>query len=223
VKNSTQLWSEITESQREGEPVGVILLNMSMSLDGFIAGPGVDVDRPMGEGGERLHEWLFQDDSDRAVAADGNSPNGVDAQVAREFSTATGAVVIGKRMFDVGVGLWGDTPFPVPSFVLTHEARERLVMKSAAFTFVTDGIGSAVRQAQAAAGDKDVLVMGGAGIAQECLRAGIVDEIQIQLVPVLLGAGTRLFDQLSPGHIELERTSLIESPHVTHLRFRVVT
>jgi dihydrofolate reductase len=194
-----------------------------MSLDGFIAGPDIDVDRPMGDGGERLHQWLFQGDSDRAVAADGNSPDGVDAQVAREFSTATGAVVIGKRMFDVGVGLWGDTPFPVPSFVLTHEAREPLVMKSAVFTFVTDGIDSAVRQAQAVAGDKDVLVMGGAGIAQECLRAGILDEIQIQLVPVLLGAGTRLFDHLSPNHIELERTRLIESPHVTHLRFRVVT
>jgi dihydrofolate reductase len=203
--------------------VGLILLNMSMSLDGFIAGPDIDVDRPMGDGGERLHQWLFQGDSDRAVAADGNSPDGVDAQVAREFSTATGAVVIGKRMFDVGVGLWGDTPFPVPSFVLTHEAREPLVMKSAVFTFVTDGIDSAVRQAQAVAGDKDVLVMGGAGIAQECLRAGILDEIQIQLVPVLLGAGTRLFDHLSPNHIELERTRLIESPHVTHLRFRVVT
>jgi dihydrofolate reductase len=203
--------------------VGLILLNMSMSLDGFIAGPDIDVDRPMGDGGERLHQWLFQGDSDRAVAADGNSPDGVDAQVAREFSTAPGAVVIGKRMFDVGVGLWGDTPFPVPSFVLTHEAREPLVMKSAVFTFVTDGIDSAVRQAQAVAGDKDVLVMGGAGIAQECLRAGILDEIQIQLVPVLLGAGTRLFDHLSPNHIELERTRLIESPHVTHLRFRVVT
>lgn len=203
--------------------MGLILLNMSMSLDGFIAGPDIDVDRPMGDGGERLHQWLFQGDSDRAVAADGNSPDGVDAQVAREFSTATGAVVIGKRMFDVGVGLWGDTPFPVPSFVLTHEAREPLVMKSAVFTFVTDGIDSAVRQAQAVAGDKDVLVMGGAGIAQECLRAGILDEIQIQLVPVLLGAGTRLFDHLSPNHIELERTRLIESPHVTHLRFRVVT
>ena len=203
--------------------MGLILLNMSMSLDGFIAGPDIDVDRPMGDGGERLHQWLFQGDSDRAVAADGNSPDGVDAQVALEFSTATGAVVIGKRMFDVGVGLWGDTPFPVPSFVLTHEAREPLVMKSAVFTFVTDGIDSAVRQAQAVAGDKDVLVMGGAGIAQECLRAGILDEIQIQLVPVLLGAGTRLFDHLSPNHIELERTRLIESPHVTHLRFRVVT
>ena len=203
--------------------MGLILLNMSMSLDGFIAGPDIDVDRPMGDGGERLHQWLFQGDSDRAVAADGNSPDGVDAQVALEFSTATGAVVIGKRMFDVGVGLWEDTPFPVPSFVLTHEAREPLVMKSAVFTFVTDGIDSAVRQAQAVAGDKDVLVMGGAGIAQECLRAGILDEIQIQLVPVLLGAGTRLFDHLSPNHIELERTRLIESPHVTHLRFRVVT
>lgn len=202
--------------------MGIVLLNMSVSLDGFNAGPDIDVDRPMGEGGERLHDWLFHEDSDRAVAAGGSSPSGMDVEVARELSAATGAVVIGRRTFDLGVRLWADTPYPVPCIVLTHEARPRLVMKSAAFTFVTDGIESALQQAQAAAGDKTVLLMGGADIAQQYVRAGLVDEIQIQLVPVLFGAGTRLFDHLGPHHIELERIRTSESPHVTHLRFRVV-
>ncbi|WP_238016797.1 dihydrofolate reductase family protein [Dactylosporangium sp. AC04546] len=195
---------------------------MSVSLDGFSAGPDIDVERPMGEGGERLHEWLFKSDADRAVAAGGTSPTGVDAQVARELFAATGAVVVGRRTFDVGVDLWADTPFPVPCFVLTHESREPLVMKSAAFTFVTDGIERALQQARASAGDRDVLVMGGARTAQQFIRAGLVDEVQIQLVPVLLGAGTRLFDHLGTDHIELERTTLLASPYVTHLRFRVL-
>ncbi|NUR69473.1 MAG: dihydrofolate reductase [Hamadaea sp.] len=191
---------------------GSIVVSLSMSLDGFSAGPDVAVERPMGEGGERLHEWLFQGDAD---------PSGVDTRVAQELSAVTGAVVLGRRTFDVGVGLWQDTPFPVPSFVLTHEVREQQQMKSAAFTFVTDGIGSALRQARAAAVDKDVLVMGGARTAQQAIAAGLADEIQIQLVPVLLGSGVRLFDQLGTEHIELERTRVLGSPHVTHLRFRV--
>ncbi|MEO3857509.1 dihydrofolate reductase family protein [Acrocarpospora sp. B8E8] len=198
-----------------------VVLNMSVSVDGFSAGPDVTIEHPMGEGGERLHEWLFNSSSDRTVAAGGTSPNGVDAQVAQELFASTGAVVVGRRTFDVGVELWGDTPFPVPCFVLTHQAREQLVMKSAAFTFVTDGIESVLRQARAAARDKNVLIMGGANTAQQFVRAGLVDEIQIQLVPVLLGSGTRLFDHLGTNHIELERNRLIESPHVTHLRFRV--
>ncbi|GIH24887.1 deaminase reductase [Acrocarpospora phusangensis] len=198
-----------------------VVLNMSVSVDGFSAGPDVTVEHPMGEGGERLHEWLFTSSSDRNVAAGGTSPNGVDAQVAQELSASTGAVVVGRRTFDVGVELWGDTPFPVPCFVLTHQARDQLVMKSAAFTFVTDGIESALRQARAAARDKNVLIMGGANAAQQFVRAGLVDEIQIQLVPVLLGSGTRLFDHLGADHIELKRNRLIESPHVTHLRFQV--
>ena len=202
--------------------MGNIVLSMSVSLDGFSAGRDVTVERPMGERGERLHEWLFNGDSDGAVAADGTSRTGVDAQAAQELSATTGAVVVGRRTFDVGVGLWADTPFPVPCFVLTHEPREELVMKSAAFTFVTNGIERALRQAQAAAADKNVLIMGGAHTAQQFIRAGLVDEVQIQLVPVLLGVGIRLFDHLGSHHIELERTMVLGSPHVTHLRFRVL-
>ncbi|MFC7380675.1 dihydrofolate reductase family protein [Sphaerisporangium rhizosphaerae] len=198
-----------------------VVLNMSVSVDGFSAGPDVTAEHPMGEGGERLHEWLFTSGSDRATAAGGTSPNGVDAQVAQEILASTGAVVLGRRTFDVGVELWGDTPFPVPCYVVTHEARERLVMRSAAFTFVPDGVESVLRQARAAARDKNVLIMGGANTAQQFVRAGLVDEIQIQLVPVLLGSGTRLFDHLGTDHIELERERSLESPNVTHLRFHV--
>ena len=165
--------------------MGKVTLDMSLSLDGFIAGPHVGVERPMGEGGERLHEWLFN-----------TSASEVDAEVEREMSATTGAVVLGRRTFDVGVGLWGDVPFPVPCFVLTHEDREEIVKKSGTFTFVTDGIESALRQARAAAGEKDVRLMG-ANIAQQFLRAGLLDEIQINLVPVLLGDGIRLFDNLA--------------------------
>jgi dihydrofolate reductase len=202
--------------------MGRILLSMSVSLDGFAAGPDVTAEQPMGRGGERLHEWLFRDDGDRAVAAGGVTPAGVDAEQARDRYATTGAVVIGKRTFDVGVGLWQDTPFPVPCFVVTHEPREPLIMKSDSFTFVTDGLRSALRQARRAAGDRNVLIMGGPTTGQQFVRAGLVDEIHMQLVPVLLGTGTRLFDHLGTDHIELERTGVIESPRVTHLQFRPV-
>ncbi len=202
--------------------MGRILLSMSVSLDGFAAGPDVTAEQPMGRGGERLHEWLFHDGGDRAVAADGVAPVGVDAEQIRELYATTGAVVIGKRTFDVGVGLWQDTPFPVPCFVVTHESRDPLKMKSDTFTFVTDGLNSTLRQARQAAGDRSVLVMGGPTTGQQFVRAGLVDEIHVQLVPVFLGTGTRLFDHLDTNHIELERTAVIESPHVTHLRFHVL-
>ncbi|TDC82451.1 dihydrofolate reductase [Micromonospora sp. KC606] len=201
---------------------GRTLLSMSVSLDGFAAGPDVTTEQPMGRGGERLHEWLFHDGGNRVVAADGVTPAGVDVEQARERYATTGAVVIGKRTFDVGVGLWQDTPFPVPCFVVTHESREPLTMKSGTFTFVTDGLHSALRQACQAAGDRNVLIMGGPTTGQQFVRAGLVDEIHVQLVPVFLGTGTRLFDHLGADHIELERTAVIESPHVTHLRFRVM-
>lgn len=199
------------------------LLSMSVSLDGFAAGPDVTAERPMGRGGERLHEWLFHNGGDRAVAADGLTPVGVDAEQVRELYATTGAVVIGKQTFDVGVGLWQDTPFPVPCFVVTHEARDPLKMKSDTFTFVSDGLHSALRQARQAAGDRSVLIMGGPTTGRQFIRAGLVDEIHVQLVPVFLGTGIRLFDDLGTDHIELERTAVIESPHVTHLRFRVLS
>jgi dihydrofolate reductase len=201
--------------------MGLTLLSMSVSLDGFAAGPDVAPGQPMGRGGERLHEWLFQPDVDRAAAADGVSPIGVDAQHVRELTTTTGAVVIGRRTFDVGLDLWQDTPFPVPCFVITHEARVDLLMKSAPFTFVADGIDEALHLARQAAGERNVLVMGGPTTAAQFVRARLVDEIRLQLVPVLLGGGTRLFDRLGDQRIELEQAAVIESPRVTHLRYRI--
>jgi dihydrofolate reductase len=181
-----------------------VVLNGSVSLDGYSAGPNVGEEHPMGEGGERLHEWMF------AEGSDGDAP----------FAATVGAVVLGRRTFDLGLKYWQDTPFPVPSFVLTHEQRPPLAMKSAAFTFVTDGPESAVARARAAAGDKDVLVMAAAESARHVLRAGLVDEIRLQLVPVLLGGGSRLLDGLRPA--EFERVEAIAADDVVHLRFRVL-
>jgi dihydrofolate reductase len=203
--------------------MGKVTVDMSMSLDGFIAGPNDSVERPLGEGGERLHEWVYDLASWRERHGLTGGKTDSDAEVLDESLKNTGAVVVGKRMFDVANG-WGDNPpFHVPVFVLTHDAREKLVKEGGTtFTFVTDGIQSALEQAKAAAGDKDVSVGGGANIIQQYLSAGLLDEIQIHLVPVLLGDGRRLFEHTGTGQIELERTRVIESPGVTHLRFRVV-
>ena len=191
---------------------GQVILAFSMSLDGFIAGPKVSVDVPMGEGGMKLHDWLFHD------APEGS--DGIDARMAKEAFAAAGATVMGKRTFEVGLPQWEDTPYPVPSFVLTREARPSLPQKSASFMFVTDGIASAISQAKAAAGAKDVVVMG-ANAAQQTLIAGLADELVIQLVPVLLGDGTQLFGPLANPPVELEQMSVVQSPFVTHLRYRV--
>ncbi len=185
-----------------------VVLSFSMSLDGFVAGPDVGIDEPMGRGGERLHDWLFK------------SSSGIDAEKAREISQRVGATIVGRRTFDVGIGPWEDTPYPVPSFVLTHEKRQPLAMKSGAFTFVTDGIESAHSQARAAAGGKDIVVMG-ADAARQYVAAGLADEIIIQLVPVLMGRGTRLFDQLEDRQIELTQARAVQSPSVTHLIYRL--
>ncbi|MFC8271803.1 dihydrofolate reductase family protein [Streptomyces sp. NPDC057271] len=186
-----------------------VVLNVTMSLDGFMAGPDISAEHPMGRGGHRLHEWIFDMPGSE-----------VDAAVTREISDSTGAVVLGRRTFDVGVGVWDDTPFPVPCFVLTHNARSQMVMKSGTFTFITSGMESALQQAQTAARGKDVTIMG-ADIAQQALRARLLDEINLQIAPVLMGDGRRLFDHLGKEHIELERSRILASPHVTHLRFRV--
>ncbi|PSJ63924.1 dihydrofolate reductase family protein [Pseudaminobacter soli (ex Li et al. 2025)] len=191
--------------------MGRVVMAFSMSLDGFVAGPGVSVEQPMGEGGERLHEWLFNESPDR----------GVDPEMARELSDSVGAVVLGRRTFEVGLGPWEDTPYPVPCFVLAHERHENLAMPSGTFTFVNDGIEIALGKAQAVAGERDVILMG-ADTAQQYLRAGLVDEIYIQLVPLVLGSGTRLFENLGTEPIELEMTRAVKSPFVTHMRFRVL-
>ncbi|WP_067174661.1 dihydrofolate reductase family protein [Microtetraspora niveoalba] len=191
--------------------MGKLILEMTMSLDGLTAAPKVSVDHPLGEDGERLHGWL---------GIDGSPVSETDREISAEMFTDTGAFIFGRRTFDVGEGPWGDDgTFGMPCFVVTNRPREQLVKGRTTFTFVTDGIESALEQARAAAGDKDVIVIGGAEVARQYLAAGLIDEVRIHLMPVLLGAGTRLFD--SGPRLQLERTRLVESPAVTHLTFRV--
>jgi dihydrofolate reductase len=191
-----------------------LILYMSMSLDGFISGPGDDMDNPFGAGGERLHDWLHDDGPE--VAA--HRPSGGPSQIVFDEMLATGAVITGRRTGDF-VDYWGgDHHDGVPIFVPTHRPRAESHHKQV--HFVTDGIESCVSQAKAAAGDRDVMLHG-ANNAQECLRAGVLDVLEIQLVPVLLGQGRLLFDGLEPEHIELELVRTLEAPKVLHLRYEV--
>jgi dihydrofolate reductase len=193
--------------------MGKVTSEISMSLDGFITGPNVRVGNGMGDDGDRLHDWMF------------DAKTETDAAIVEEKYASTGAVLIGKRMFDVGFEPWGDPPpFGMPVFIVTHEAREPLPMQGGTtYTFVTDGVEAALELARAAAGDKDVGVWGGANIMRQYLKAGLLDEIQLHLIPILLGDGIRLFEDLDPEGIELRRTSSIETPGATHFRFDVVT
>ncbi len=197
-----------------------VTADISMSLDGFVAGPNDSVESGLGEGGERLHEWLYELASWRERHGYEGGETGTDSDILDEAFENTGAFVMGRRMFDLAEGRWGDDPpFHAPVFVLTHKAQEPLVKEGGTtFTFVTDGVESAVEQARAAAGGGDVSVPGGANAIQQCLKAGLLDELQVHLVPVLLGDGVRLFAQLDG--IELVIARVIESPGVTHLRFQ---
>jgi dihydrofolate reductase len=208
-------------------------LDISMSLDGFIAGPRPSLDDPLGEGGEQLHEWAFVTAAWRERHGLEGGESNVDSELTAEAVARTGATVMGRRMYSGGEGpwesdpnadgWWGDEPpFGHPVFVLTHHAREPVQKQGGTtFTFVTDGIESALDQAREAAGDKDVAIGGGADVAQQYLRAGLLDELQIHLVGVLLGAGTPLFGDLGAHPPALEHMRAVESPAVTHLRYRV--
>ncbi|GLV55889.1 deaminase reductase [Dictyobacter sp. S3.2.2.5] len=189
-----------------------VYAELSMSLDGFITGPNVRVGNGMGDGGDRLHDWMF------------DAKTETDAKIVDEKSATTGAVVMGKRMFDVGFEPWGDPPpFRMPVFVVTHEERDPLPMQGGTtYTFVTDGIEGALSLARSAAGSKNVGIWGGANIIRQYLKAGLLDELRIQLIPILLGDGIRLFEGLDPLGIELRKASSIETPGATHFRFEVV-
>jgi dihydrofolate reductase len=189
---------------------------MSMSLDGFIAGPNERLDNGLGDGGDRLHDWVFA----RSGGGDaGGRPTGVDGQVFDE-SLATGAVVCGRGTIEPAHGWDGDHHDGVPIFVLTRQEPGSEPEDWPLVTYVSD-VGTAMAAAKEAAGDKNVLVHG-AGIAQRALAAGVLDELEIHLVPVLLGQGRRLFDNVDPEHIELERTRILEGESgVTHMRYRV--
>ncbi|WP_406007634.1 dihydrofolate reductase family protein [Streptomyces sp. NBC_00637] len=185
-----------------------VVLDVSMSLDGFTAGPHVRAEEPMGVGGERLHEWMAGEGPD----------GGVDVGVREEVDARVGAVVIGRRTFELGLGPWGGTPWPgVPSFVVTHRIREDLPGDNGG-TFVFDELSAAARRAKEAAGDKDVLVLG-AEVARQLLGAGLLDEVHIHLVPLLMGRGTPLF---AGERAELVSLGKPIAGAVTHLRYRVV-
>jgi dihydrofolate reductase len=203
--------------------MGKVVADITMSLDGFITGPDDGPGRGLGEGGECLHNWVMgrpwrYDDEGRRF-----DPLDIDRKVLWEAMGSTGAGIIGRRMFDI-TGGWGGNPPGGPNasyFVLTHSVPAEWVSTKSPFTFVTDGIESALAQARAVAGDKDVGIGGGADVIQQYLAARLVDELRLHLAPVLLGAGKRLFDHLGTQTIELERTQVVESPFATHLYFTV--
>ena len=210
-----------------------LTLDISMSLDGFIAGPNATLDAPLGENGELLHEWIIALRSWRDEHGQTGGQTGVDDDVVAEHVAATGAVIMGRRMFSGGEGPWeddpnaggwwgDDPPFHVPVFVLTQHPREPEVREGGTtYTFVTDGIESALEQARAAAEDRDVALAGGASVAQQYLAAGLLDEFQLHVAPVLLGGGVRLFADREGGPLRLEPGRVLSSPAVTHLRYRV--
>ena len=205
-----------------------------MSLDGFVAGPNLSMDNPLGEGGLQLHQWVFPTKTFRSLHGDGGGgETGVNDDVLREAFENLGATIMGRHMFgplrghrgtDPWKGWWGDEPpFHHPVFVLTHHARPPLPMQGGTtFHFVTDGIESALAQAKQAAGSKDVAIGGGANTVQQFLAAGLLDEIEIHVAPVLLGAGARLLDNIDPRKVKLEQVRTLSGPGVTHLKYRVV-
>jgi dihydrofolate reductase len=196
--------------------MGNIVLDMSMSLDGFITGPDDDERQGLGVDGHRLHAWLAEGSDDPRTYR----PSGPSGEIFDELM-ATGAVLVGRRTFDIA-GRWnGDHHDGVPIFVPTrHQPPDDAPSGPATITYVTDGVASAAAQARAAAGDRKVL-MHGADLAQSCLRAGVLDEMEIHVIPVLLGQGRRLFDHLGADHIELEVTRVVDAPGVTHLHYLV--
>jgi dihydrofolate reductase len=202
--------------------MGKVMSGLTMSLDGFIAAPNDGPENPLGEGGMRLFDWYSSGDTEYVVPSGGMAfmVSKQSADLLRETFSSIGAIVTGRRTFDITNGWGGKHPLDAPVFVLTHSVPEGWDYEGSPFTFVTDGVESAVEKAKAVAGDKDVAV-GAASLAQQCLRAGILDEVHVDLVPVLLGGGVRFFDDLGE-QIELERTRLIEAPDVTHITFRVV-
>jgi dihydrofolate reductase len=203
--------------------MGKVTSGLTMSLDGFIAGPNDGPEHPLGENGMRLFDWYGSGDTEYVVPSGGMtfkvSPQS--AEMLFEAFTSIGAIVTGRRTFDITNGWGGRHPLDVPIVVLTHAVPDGWDYEGSPFTFVTDGVESAVRKARELAGEKDVAV-GAASLVQQCLRAGLLDEVHVDIVPVLLGGGVRMFDNLGPEHIELERTEIIEAPDVTHMTFRVV-
>lgn len=202
--------------------MGKVVFNMTMSLDGFVAGPNDNPENGLGDGGEPLFNWYFSGDTE-IILSEGTPPLKVSAQSAKFLKEAVagyGAGVWGRKTFDIAHA-WGGHPPGSPAFIVTHNVPSEWVYQGSPFTFVTDGVESAIRQARAAAAGKDV-VLCTASILQQSLNARLVDEIYVDVAPFLLGRGVRLFDHLQIDPTNLECIRAVQTPHVTHLGYRVL-
>jgi dihydrofolate reductase len=209
-----------------------LTVHISTSLDGYVAGPNQSEENPLGEGGEQLHDWVVELKAWREPHGREGGEENASTQVVEEARADVGAEIMGRGMFGPpGGGPWGDDPWPgwwgddppfhKPVFVVTHHEREPLTLSDTTFTFVTDGIESALAQANEAAGDKDVLIGGGADVIHQYLASGVVDEVELHVVPIVLGSGERLFEGVGPD-LKLEQLRAVEAPGVAHLKYRVV-
>jgi dihydrofolate reductase len=208
-----------------------VRFNIAISLDSFTAGPDQSEENPIGVGGEQLHEWMVPLEAFRETHGEEGGEVNASTPIVQGWFENIGATVMGRNMFGGGPGPWGDEPwkgwwgdeppFHVPVFVVTHHPREPLTLGETTFNFVTDGVESAVAQAKEAAGEKDVSLGGGADVARQCLAAGLVDEVQLSVVPVLLGEGERLLDGLGDAGLRLEQLAAVDAPGVTHITYRV--
>ena len=208
----------------------IVSCDVSISLDGFVAGPNQSVENPIGEGGLRVHQWMFDTAAWHAQQGSAGGEHGVDSGVVEHRVDNVGAYVMGRNMFGPGRGEWDrswrgwwgeDPPYHVPVFVLTHHLREPIDMRGGTtFTFVTEGVPRALELAREAAGTKDVQVAGGASTIQQFLRADLLDEMTLHLTPVLLGRGERLLQDV--GDVTLHPVDVLASPAVTHIKYRIV-
>ena len=209
-----------------------VRVHISTSVDGYVAGPNQSQEHPLGEGGEELHDWLVRLRSWREQAGMDGGEENISNRIFSEVLTNFGAEIMGRGKFGPATrGPWGDNPwqgwwgedppFRKPVFVLTHHEREPLSLSDTTFTFVTEGIESALDRAREAAGDKDVFIGGGADVINQYLAAGLVDELELHVAPILLGGGARLFDGVGPN-LKLEPLRTVEAPGVAHLKYRVV-
>jgi dihydrofolate reductase len=211
--------------------MGKVWVHISMSLDGYVAGPDQSEKDPLGVGGMRLHDWVLGLEAFRRAHGEQGGETNASTPVVERWTANVGAGVMGRNMFGGGPGPWGedpwngwwgdDPPFHTPVYVVTRHPREPLTLSDTTFYFVTEGVESAVAQAKQAAGGQDVVVGGGANVIQQCLHAGLIDELEISVTPVLLGTGERLFDNLDGAELRLEQLRAIEAPGVTHLTYRV--
>jgi dihydrofolate reductase len=216
-------------ADRQARAMGKVTCQISISLDGFVAGPNQSLENPIGEGGMRLHDWVFATSSWRRQHGDEGGADGADSEVLDEMVQGVGAYIMGRNMFGGGPGRWNqdwkgwwgdEPPYHTPVFVLTHHPRPPLAMLGGTtFTFVTDGIASALEQARGVAGDQDVSIAGGASTINQCIAAGALDELYLHIVPVILGAGERLLEDV--GDPVLEPIKVVASPAVTHVKYRI--